>query len=39
MSSSFDMWTHILGINLTGTFLCTKFALPLMADYRAAAEA
>ena len=25
-----DMWTHILGINLTGTFLCTKFALPLM---------
>ena len=26
-----DMWTHILGINLTGTFLCTKFALPLMA--------
>ena len=25
------MWTHILGINLTGTFLCTKFALPLMA--------
>ncbi len=26
-----DMWAHILGINLTGTFLCTKFALPLMA--------
>ncbi len=26
-----DMWTHILGINLTGTFLCTKFALPLIA--------
>jgi NAD(P)-dependent dehydrogenase (short-subunit alcohol dehydrogenase family) len=25
-----DMWTHILSINLTGTFLCTKFALPLM---------
>ena len=29
-----DMWTHILGINLTGTFLCTKFALPLMATGR-----
>jgi NAD(P)-dependent dehydrogenase (short-subunit alcohol dehydrogenase family) len=26
-----DMWTHSLGINLTGTFLCTKFDLPLMA--------
>jgi len=27
-----EMWQHIIGINLTGTFLCTKFALPLMVD-------
>ncbi|MCW2785381.1 MAG: oxidoreductase, short chain dehydrogenase/reductase family [Marmoricola sp.] len=28
----FDMWQHIIGINLTGTFLCTKYALPMMVD-------
>jgi NAD(P)-dependent dehydrogenase (short-subunit alcohol dehydrogenase family) len=27
-----EMWHHIIAINLTGTFLCTKFALPLMVD-------
>jgi len=27
-----DMWHLIIGINLTGTFLCTKYALPLMVD-------
>lgn len=27
-----SMWQHVLGVNLTGTFLCTKYALPLMTD-------
>lgn len=25
-----EMWHRIVGINLTGTFLCTKYGLPLM---------
>lgn len=25
-----EMWNHIIGINLAGTFYCAKFALPLM---------